>query len=130
MTGMTLYYISRAILSVAFGALFVMTGSPWWVATLIGGGILALFLWAPHSGRYAVHPEFGITALRCDERTQVINDKAARNAFVISMLTLAGIAIYCSTIALTNVPLAVLKLVVLIGVVTYFVSDLWLRRSQ
>ncbi|MBI4670185.1 MAG: hypothetical protein HY741_00760 [Chloroflexi bacterium] len=130
MTGMTSYYISRAVISAAFGALFAVTGSPWWTALLIGGLVFAFFLWAPHSGRYSVHPELGITALRRDERTQVINDKAARNAFVVSMLTLGGTAVYFGALALTNVPIAVLKLVIVIGALTYFASDLWLRRSQ
>jgi nitrogen fixation-related uncharacterized protein len=130
MTGMTPYYISRTIISVAFGALFAVTGSPWWAAILIGGLTFALFLWAPRSGRYSVHPEFGITALRRDERTQEINDKAARNAFVVSMLTLSGISVYFGTLALIDVPIAVFKLVLVIGALTYFVSDLLLRRSQ
>ena len=130
MTGMTSYYISRAVISAAFGALFAITGSPWWMAILIGGGVFALFLWAPHSGRYSVHPELGITALRRDERTQTINDKAARNAFVVSMLTLGGITIYFGTFTLTNIPIAVLKLIIVIGTLTYFISDWWLRRSQ
>jgi hypothetical protein len=130
MTGMRPYYISRAVISVAFGTLFAVTGSPWWSAILISGLTFALFLWAPRSGRYSVHPEFGITALRRDERTQVINDKAARNAFVVSMLALGGIAFYFGTFALIDVPIAVFKLVLVIGALTYFVSDLLLRRSQ
>jgi hypothetical protein len=128
MTGMMPYYISRAVMSVAFGALFAVTGSPWWTAILIGGLMFALFLWAPRSGRYSVHPEFGITALRRDERTQTINDQAARNAFVVSMLTLGGTAVYFGTFALAEVPVAVFKLILVIGVLTYFVSDLWLRQ--
>ncbi len=129
MTGMTRYYISRAVISVAFGIFLAVTGSEWWAALLIGVGVFALFLWAPHSGRYSVHPEFGVTALRRDERTQAINDKAARNAFVVSMLTLGGITVYYGALALTEVPLVAFKLILLIGVVTYFVSELWLRRS-
>jgi hypothetical protein len=90
MTGMKSYYVSRAIISIAFGVLFA-TGSTWWTGILVGTLAFAWFLLAPHIGRYSVHPEFGITALRRDEHTQVINDKAARNAFVISMLALGGI---------------------------------------
>jgi hypothetical protein len=130
MTGMTSYYISRAVISIAFGALFAATGSAWWLSVLMGGLVFALFLWAPHSGRYAVHPELGITALRRDERTQGINDKAARNAFVVSMLALGGIAVYFGALALATVPLAALKWVLVAGAVTYVGSDLWLRRSQ
>ena len=92
--------------------------------------VLALFLWAPHSGRYAVHPEFGVTALRRDERTQTINDQAARNAFIVTVLIIAGIAVYFGTIAPTNVPVAILNLALLLGMLTYFVSDFWLRRTQ
>jgi nitrogen fixation-related uncharacterized protein len=124
------YYLSRTILSVAFGILLFVTGGPLWRAVLFGGVILALFLWAPHSGRYSVHPEFGITALRRDERTQVINDKAARNAFIISVLTIGAIGVYFGLFGVINISIGVFWIVLIIGALTYFVSDLWLRRSQ
>jgi hypothetical protein len=127
---MTLYYASRALVSAAFGALFALTGSPWWLSCLVGAGIFAFFLVAPRTGRYAVHPELGVTALRRDERTQRINDQAGRNAFVVSMLILGAIAVYFGTVALTPIPIAFVKLVIAIGILTYFVSDLWLRRVQ
>jgi hypothetical protein len=126
---MSRYYISRALISIALGALLALTGSQWWMAGLVGVIVFAYFLWAPHSGRYAVHPELGVTALRRDERTQTINDKAARNAFVATILTVAGIAVYFGTIAPANVPVAILNLALVLGMLTYFVSDFWLRRS-
>ena len=124
------YYLSRTILSVAFGFLLFVTGAPFWNAILMGGIILALFLWAPHSGRYSVHPEFGITALRRDERTQTINDKAARNAFIASMLTLAALAVYFGSLGVSSISMGVFRIVLVVGALTYFVSDLWLRKSQ
>ncbi len=129
MSGMTRYYVSRAVIALALGLVLAFTGSAWWMAALIGGLVLAFFIWAPHSGRYAVHPEYGFTALRRDEHTQAINDKAARNAFVISMLALAGVAIYFNSAALTAVPVALLTLILVLGALSYFVSDFWLRRS-
>lgn len=123
------YYLSRTILSAAFGLLLFVTGSTLWMVILMSGLILAFFLWAPHSGRYSVHPELGVTALRRDERTQVINDKAARNAFIVSMLTVGVIAIYFGLSGAINISLSVFKIVLVIGVLTYFVSDLWLRKS-
>jgi nitrogen fixation-related uncharacterized protein len=123
------YYLSRTILSIAFGVLLFVTGSSLWKAVLTGGLILALFLWAPHSGRYSVHPEFGITALRRDERTQLINDKAARNAFIVSMLTIGAIGAYVGLFGVINISIGVF-VVLIIGALTYFVSDLWLRKSQ
>ena len=126
---MSPYYLSRIILSTAFGLLLFITGSPFWMVILISGFILAYFLWAPHSGRYSVHPELGVTALRRDERTQAINDKAARNAFIVSMLTVGAIAIYFGLFGAINISISVLNIVLIIGVLTYFVSDLWLRKS-
>ena len=123
------YYLSRIILSAAFGLLLFITGSPFWMVILISGLILAYFLWAPHSGRYSVHPDLGVTALRRDERTQAINDKAARNAFIVSMLTVGAIAIYFGLFRAINISISVLNIVLIIGVLTYFVSDLWLRKS-
>jgi hypothetical protein len=130
MTGMKSYYLSRAVVAVAFGALFVLTGSPWWTGVLTGILAYTWFLLAPHIGRYAVHPEFGVTALRRDERAQMINDKAARNAFVASMLALGGIIIYSGTLALTSVPIAVFKWLLILSVLIYYVSDFWLRRAH
>src|SRR5512143_1614349 len=98
MTGMKAYYLSRAVISIGFGALFLLSGSSWWVAVLVAAVAFGWFLLAPHIGRYSVHPEFGVTALRRDERSQLINDKAARNAFVVSMLAVAGAAIYFEAI--------------------------------
>jgi hypothetical protein len=129
MSGMSRYYISRALISGALGVFLALTGSQWWLAGLAGLIVFAYFLWAPRSGRYAVRPERGVTALRRDERTQAINDRAARNAFVATILTLAGIAVYFGTIAPADVPVAILDLALVFGMLTYFASDFWLRRS-
>ncbi len=130
MTGMKAYYVSRAILSIAFGAVFLLAGSVWWIAVLIAAVAFGWFFIAPRIGRYAVHPEFGVTALRRDERTQVINDKAARNAFVVSMLAVAGVAIYYEALAAGSVPVAAMKWLLVLGAVAYYASDFWLRRAQ
>lgn len=129
MSGMSRYYVSRAIVSIAFGGLFVFTGSPWWVGLLIAVLTFGWFLYAPRSGRYAVHPELGATALRRDERTQAINDRSARNAFIVVMLAIAGLALYFGASAAAQVPLVVLQWTLILGVVTYFISDLIQRRS-
>ena len=127
---MTPYYLSRAVFSIAFGGLFYISGSPLWEALLIAGALLAMFIWAPHSGRYAVHPEYGVTALRRDERTQVINDKAARNAFVALMLLAGATSIY---LGITGAVLAtdfIFRGLLIAGVLVYYSSDLWLRKTQ
>ena len=129
MTGMSRYYVSRVVISIAFGALFALTGSPWWMAILTSVVLIALFLYAPRSGRYAVHPELGIMALQRDERTQTITDRAARNAFVVTMLVIAAVTLYFGSISPAGVPVIVLKLVLVLAGLTYFLSDLWLRRS-
>ena len=128
MTGMSSYYISRAFISVAFGVLWALTGSAWWMAVLVSAIMFALFLYAPRSGRYAVHPELGVMALQRDEHTQTINDKAARNAFVITMLVVMGVTVYFGAIS-SAVPITALKLILALAALTYFLSDFWLRRS-
>jgi len=124
------YYLSRTALSIAFGFLLFVTGSPLWNAILIGGIILVFFLWAPHGGRYSVHPEFGVTARRRDEHTQTINDAAARNAFVVSMLVFSVIVIYFGSFGAVAISIGIIKMVVAIGALTYFISDFWLRKSH
>ncbi|CAG0941196.1 hypothetical protein ANRL1_00434 [Anaerolineae bacterium] len=129
MSGMSAYYLSRAVISAAWGILLALTGLEWWMAMLMGVIVFGLFLWAPHSGRYAVHPEFGITALRRDERTQTINDKAARNAFIVTMVVIAGISIYFGSIASATMPVILLRYTLILAAMAYFVSDFVLRRS-
>jgi hypothetical protein len=128
MTGMMRYYLSRAVLFAAFGIFLAFTGSSWWMAALFGILAFAFFLWAPHSGRYAVHPELGVTALRRDERTQAINDRSARNAFVISMLAVAGIALYLGVL-LPAVVRCVTNSFACSRILTYYLSDFLQRRS-
>lgn len=129
MAGMKSYYISRAVISAAFGMLIASISSYWWAGILAGILAFAWFVLAPHIGRYVVHPEFGVTALRRDERAEIINDKAARNAFVISMLALGGMIVYFETLSLSSVPISIFKWLLIMGVLIYYVSDLWLRKA-
>ncbi len=129
MTGMKAYYLSRALISIAFGALVAVSGSAWWLGLAVAVVAFGWFLLAPHIGRYSVHPEFGATALRRDERSQMINDKAARNAFVVSMLAVAAVAIYYEAMAVGSVPVGVIKWLLVLGAVAYYASDFLLRRA-
>jgi hypothetical protein len=122
------YYLSRTLIAAALGGILALAGSPWWMSTSIGVLALAFFIWAPHSGRYVIRPESGIAPLRRDERTQAVNDRAARNAFVVCMLATAAAAIYFGLVARANVPVIVLDVTLALGLATYFVSDLILRR--
>lgn len=128
MNRMFSYYLSRVVISAALGGILALAGSPWWMAVSIGVLALAFFVWAPRSGRYVVHPESGATPMRRDERTQAINDRAARNAFVVAMLATAAVAIYFGLVARANVPVIVLSSTLTLGLLTYFVSDAILRR--
>src|SRR5512146_3318640 len=120
MTGMRAYYVSRAVLAVLLGALAVMTGWDWWLGLLVAALVFGWFLLAPRIGRYAVQPQAGVTALRRDELSQVINDKAARNAFVATALAMGGVLVYCGLSAVSSVPLAVLDWLLIFGVAVYY----------
>jgi len=126
---MTSYYISRILVAWIFAALFYLLGAAWWVALLVGVAASVWFLYAPHSGRYQIDAERGVTALQRDERSQWINDKAARNAAVLLALTLGVLDIYFSTTAEhAAIPIAWTRWLLIGAVVVYLVSDLTLRR--
>ena len=129
MKGLSLYYISRAIVSIAFGGLFYLSGSSLWMAILIGSVAFIWFLWAPHSGRYTINPELGLTALRRDEHTQQINDHAARNAFVVLGMAIAILSIYFGSVLRADIPVRMRNYVLILGAFTYFASDFQLRKS-
>ena len=67
--------------------------------------------------------------VRRDERTQVIADKAARNSFIVLMLAVASIAVTFGSITRTDVPIALVSLIGLLGMVVHFAADIWLRRT-
>jgi hypothetical protein len=123
------YYLTRVLISAALGGILALARSPWWMSVSVGVLALAFFIWAPRSGRYVVRPESGVAPLRRDERTQAINDRAARNAFVLCMLATAAAAIYFGLVARADVPVIVLDVTLALGLLTYFVSDAVLRRS-
>jgi hypothetical protein len=128
MSGMR-YYLSRALISAALGGLFAISGSSWWTSAILGAAAFVFFLWAPVSGRYVVNPEHGVTTLERDERTQVIVGKASRNAFGVMMSLVAALTVYFGVINPGRVPVNTLSLVLFLGALTYFVSDLRFRRT-
>lgn len=125
---MKAYYTSRIIISLAFAVLQWATGAIWWEAALIAAVLIALFMWAPRSGRYAVYPELGVSALRRDEFTQAINDKAARNAFMAMALAVSGYLIIVGGV--TAVPIQFVKWLLFGGIGVYYLSDFWLRGQR
>jgi hypothetical protein len=126
---MTRYYISRILIAWIFAALFYLLGADWWVALLVGVLLTAWFLYAPRSGRYQVDPQRGTTALQRDERSQWINDKAARNAGVLLGLALAALNIYFGTIAgAASIPIEWTSWLLAGAAAVYLISDFVLRR--
>ncbi|MCJ7706065.1 MAG: hypothetical protein MUO38_00465, partial [Anaerolineales bacterium] len=63
-------------------------------------------------------PGIGRTALRRDERTQGITDKAAKNAFVVVMLAVLALILYYGRLAPAEVPAAALGLLIALGALT------------
>ncbi len=129
MTDLSRYYVSRAFVSLAFGALFALSISPWWLGALSGLLVFGFFFWAPHSGRYTVQPERGATAMQRDERALAISGQAARNGFVVTVMAIAAIALYFGAVTQTAVPILALHLTLALATFTYFLSDFWMRRS-
>lgn len=126
---MTRYYLSRLLVAWVFAALFYVAGATWWVALLVGLLATGWFLYAPRSGRYQVDPERGVTALQRDERSQWINDKAARNAFAVLALALGILNIYSDMIVEeATIPIEWTRLLLIGAVAVYVVSDISLRR--
>ena len=128
MTSKVGYYITRTLISVAFGGLFWLAGLPGWSAPIVALVMLAFFLWVPHSGRYVARFTGDTARLRRDERMQAIRDQAARNALLGTVLALAAAVLYYGLIAPGDVPVTVLSLILALGTLIYAGSDYWLRR--
>lgn len=122
------YYISRGMLSIAFGGLLYLV-SDYVLAGLLGAVLgFAIFVFLPRSGRYKVLPDKGTTALRRDEWTQSINQRSGLNAWVVSAITSGGLVLYYGLISPGTVPVSLLGISLLSGWVTYYTSDYRLRK--
>lgn len=82
----------------------------------------------PRSGRFVVKPENGVTALRRDERSQEIGSRAGSIAFAIVMMAVGTLAVYFGQIRSVDVHPEWLGLIVALGMLTYFIADVRLRR--
>lgn len=101
----------------------------WWGGALVGAAALAFFLWAATSGRYLVEADGGLAPMRLDERMRAIRDRAARDGFIVLMLTLAALTLYFGLLQPGDVPHQWILGVTGLGFLAYFVSDA-LRRQR
>lgn len=123
------YVVSRAALAAILGVALYLGGLPWWCGIAAGALALVFFVVVPRSGRYVAKTQDNLAPLRRDERSRAIRDKAARNAFVPTILSLAGLTIAYGRILNAAVPVAATGGVLGLAVAVYAVSDLYLRRS-
>lgn len=122
------YYVSRGVVSIVFGGLFYLFSGSLLAGLLSAVLVFITFMYLPRSGRYKVFPHKGSTALRRDEWTQSINQRSGRNAWVIVTIGGGGLVLYYGLISPGDVPFVLLGGLLLLGVVTYYVSDYWMRR--
>lgn len=128
MPGMKRYYLSRGLLSVLFGGFVFLVSSSIWVASVSIGLTFIIFVMLSRSERYKVNPENGFSALQRDEWAQRITEKSGRNAWVIVTIAGGATILYYGLISLEYVPVYILGILIIAGVITYYVSDYWQRR--
>jgi hypothetical protein len=122
------YFLSRAVVSIVFGGLLYLVSGYTWVGLLAAVLAFGTFVFLSRSGRYRVNPQQGVTALRRDEWTQSINQRSGRTAWVVVTILGSGLVLYYGLLAPGNVPTGLLGGVLLIGLLTYYISDFWLRK--
>ncbi len=127
---MRAYYVSRLGIAAILGCVLGLGGLQWWLSAAGAALVLLFFLIAPKSGRYVVRSQGGVAPLRRDERTQAIADKAARNAFIITMLALGGLVVAYGSFVRQPIPSGALGGVLALAFCTYAVSEVLLRRSS
>lgn len=127
-TTMKNYYISRAAFAILFGGLNYLISRSIWQAVLMAALVMTVFFYLPRSGRYKVKPEKGTTALRRDEWTERISQRAGRNAWAAVSVAGSALVLYYGRISQSDVPVNMVGAVLILGVVVYFASDIWMRR--
>ncbi len=122
------YYISRGLLSIILGVVVYAVSTSLLIGASSAVLVFVAFVWLSRSGRYRVNPEMGVRALKRDEWTQGIADKAGRNAWVVVAMAGSLVILYYGVISPGNIPVSILGILLLTGMVTYYVSDFLFRR--
>jgi len=120
------YYLSRAVLSVAFALAFIFLGGTVWLGIALGVLSFAGFIWYAHSGRYLVDPATPLAPLRRDARGKVIRDRS-----VVAAVTVGGVAFFLLFLArsLLGWRVNLDSIALLVGVITYFVVSNYLYAA-
>lgn len=91
---LTVYYISRAVLSALLAVLLVGQGSfVWWVGVVFGVLLYAGFLYYAHSGHYLIDPGMPLIPLRRDDRAMQVRDRALVAAVAVGGVSFAVLSI-------------------------------------
>lgn len=122
------YYVSRGVISIAFGGLVYLVSGSLLAGLLSAVLVFITFIYLPRSGRYRVNPDKGATALRRDEWTQSINQRSGRNAWVIVTIAGSGLVLYYGLLSPGDVPTSLLGGLLMVGLATYYVSDYLMRK--
>ncbi len=115
---LSLYYITRAGISVLVGVLTSLSGRPLWISLLTGLFTFGLFLWYAHSGYFLIDESTPLTPLRRDARGKVIRDRALLYAVVTGALIYGMIVLVEQTMGIAP---EVKNLALLVGITAYFV---------
>ena len=120
------YYLSRAVLSIAFALAFIFLKGTLWMGIAIGVLSFAGFIWYAHSGRYLVDPSSPLTPLRRDARGKAIRDRA-----VVAGVAVGGMAFFLLFVvrSLLGWSINLDSISLLVGVITYFVVSNYLYAT-
>lgn len=129
MRSLAWYYVTRLALVALWLGVATVGGLPLWASVLAAVGMIAYFVWLPHSGRYVVHEDEPLSPMRRDERMEAISGRAARWAFAVETL-LAGAGMVWGTLSHRQEITAVLGSVLVGGTLTYLVAQGWLTRRS
>jgi len=120
------YYLSRAVLSIAFAVAFIYLDGMIWLGITLGVLSFAGFIWYAHSGRYLVDPASPLAPLRRDARGKFIRDRS-----VVAAVTVGGVVFFLLFLArsLLGWSINLDSIALLVGVITYFVVSNFLYAA-
>jgi hypothetical protein len=121
---LTVYYISRAVLSALLAILLMGQGGlAWWFGAILGMLLYGGFLYYAHSGHYLIDPGMLLIPLRRDERAGWVRDRALAAAVAIGGMSFAALSLIGQWLPLSA---SLSSVALALGIVTYFGVSEWL----